>query len=48
LSKRESKNKPDRGIVYVETRAFNQRNERILTLRRHVLIPKKEFDNEKK
>lgn len=41
LSVRESKSKPDRGIVYVETRAYNQKNEKILTLRRHVLIPKK-------
>lgn len=41
LSVRESKSKPDRGIVYVETRAYNQKNEKILTLRRHVLIPKR-------
>ena len=41
LSVRESKSKPDRGIVYVETRAYNQRNDKVLTLRRHVLIPKK-------
>ena len=41
LDKRESKSKPDRGIVYVETRAFNQNNEKVLTFRRHVLIPKK-------
>jgi len=40
LSVRESRSKPDRGIVYVETRAYNQKNEKILTLRRHVLIPK--------
>jgi len=42
LSIRESKSKPDRGIVYVETRAYNQKNEKVLTLRRHVLIPKRE------
>ena len=41
LDVRESKTKPDRGIVYVETRAFNQNNEKVLTFRRHVLIPKK-------
>ena len=41
LDKRESKSKPDRGIVYVETRAFNQNNEKVLTFRRHILIPKK-------
>lgn len=36
----ESHSKPDRGIVYVETRAFNQAGELVLTLRRKVLIPK--------
>ena len=41
LGKRTSKSKDDRGIVYIETRAFNQKNEKILTLRRHVLIPRK-------
>jgi acyl dehydratase len=39
LNVRLSTSKPDRGIVYVETRGFNQRNERILTFRRRVLIP---------
>jgi acyl dehydratase len=41
LNVRESKSKKDRGIVYVETKAYNQRNELVLTFRRHVLIPKK-------
>lgn len=41
LQKRESENKNDRGIVYVETRAFNQARIKVLTLRRHILIPKK-------
>jgi acyl dehydratase len=40
LDKRESKSKPDRGIIYVETRAYNQNNEKVLTFRRHILIPK--------
>ena len=40
LDIRVSKSKPDRGIVYVETRAFNQHGKRVLTLRRHILIPK--------
>ena len=40
LQLRESKTKVDRGIIFVETRAYNQRNEKVLTLRRHVLIPK--------
>ena len=42
LDKTESKTKPDRGVVYVETRARNQRDEIVLTFRRRVLIPKKE------
>lgn len=33
--------KKDRGIVYVETRAFNQDNIEVLRFRRKVLIPKK-------
>ena len=41
LEKRESKSKTDRGILYVETRAWNQRDETILTLRRRVMIPKR-------
>lgn len=41
LEKTESQSKPDRGIVYVETRAFNQRGETVLTLRRKVMVPKK-------
>lgn len=41
LDKRESESKSDRGIVYVETRGFNQRGETVLTLRRRVLVPKR-------
>ena len=41
LEIRESNSKPDRGVVYIETRGFNQRHERVLTLRRKILIPKK-------
>ena len=33
--------KSNRGTIYVETRAFNQHGEKVLTLRRHILIPKK-------
>lgn len=40
LEKRESKSKPDRGIVYVETKAYNQKHELVLSFRRHILIPK--------
>jgi acyl dehydratase len=48
LDKIESKNKPDRGVVHVETRAFNQNGEKVLTLRRHILVPKKVIKNGKK
>ncbi|SRR5713101_2394455 len=41
LEKRESQSKPDRGTVYVETRAFNQHGERVLVLRRRFLAPKR-------
>ncbi len=41
LETRESRSKPDRGIIYVETRAFNQNNEKVLAFRRHTLIMKK-------
>ena len=40
LDKRESASKPDRGVVHVETRGFNQSGERIITLRRKFLAPK--------
>lgn len=33
--------KPDRGVMYVESVAFNQNDEKILTLRRRILLPKK-------
>jgi acyl dehydratase len=35
-----SKSSPDRGILYVETHAVNQKGERVLSLRRKVLIPR--------
>lgn len=38
LSKRESKSKPDRGIVYVETIGYNQRGEDVISFRRNVLV----------
>ncbi|MCK4654268.1 MAG: MaoC family dehydratase [Candidatus Cloacimonetes bacterium] len=41
LNIRESRSQPDRGIVFVETRAYNQNNEKVLTLKRHILIPKR-------
>ncbi|MCD4653901.1 MaoC family dehydratase [bacterium] len=41
LNVRQSKSKPDRGIIYVETVAYNQDNVQVLTFRRKVLVPKK-------
>ncbi len=40
LDKHESKGKPDRGAVHVETRASNQRGKTVLTFRRKVLLYK--------
>lgn len=34
-----SQSKSDRGVLYVETRAFNQRDEIVLTFKRKVLLP---------
>ncbi len=41
LDVRESRSKTDRGIVYIVTRAFNQNGERVLTLYRRFLVPKR-------
>lgn len=41
LSKRESKSKNDRGIVYVESIAYNQNGIDVLIFRRNVLVKKK-------
>ncbi len=41
LDKRESSTKNDRGIVYVETIAYNQHGENVLSFRRRVLVKKK-------
>ena len=40
LSKRESKSKKDRGIVYVESIAYNQNGVDVLSFRRNVLVKK--------
>lgn len=37
----QSKSKSDRGIVFVETTAYNQFNELVISFRRNVLIPKR-------
>ena len=41
LEKRESQSKPDRGIVAIETRGYNQNKVRTIVLRRKFLAPKK-------
>jgi len=41
LDKRESRTKLDRGIIYVESIAYNQDGVDVLSFRRHVLIKKK-------
>lgn len=42
IDKRESKSKSDRGIIYVESVAYNQNGIDVLSFRRHVLIKKRE------
>lgn len=44
ISKRESKSKPDRGIIYVETIGYNQRGEDVIFFRRNVLVKKKNIN----
>ncbi|MCF8404799.1 MAG: MaoC family dehydratase [Bacteroidales bacterium] len=41
LSIKPSTKKPDRGVVYVETKAFNQDEIEVLSFKRKVLIPKR-------
>jgi len=41
IGKRESATKPDRGVVSVQTTAYNQKEEAVLSFRREVLIPKR-------
>lgn len=40
LDVRPSQSKPDRGVLCVETIATNQRGEKVLTLRRKILLPR--------
>ena len=44
LGKRDSKSKPDRGVVYVETIGYNQNKVEVISFRRNVLIKKKEYE----
>jgi acyl dehydratase len=42
LDKRESSSRPDRGVVTVETKGINQRNEEVCYFKRKVLVWKKD------
>lgn len=44
ISKRESKSKPDRGIIYVESIGYNQRGEDVISFRRNVLVKKRDIN----
>src|SRR6266568_7299590 len=44
LDKQLSRSKPDRGIVTVETIAYNQRGENVLSFKRRVMVPTKAHD----
>lgn len=44
LDRQLSRSKPDRGIVTVETIAYNQRGENVLSFKRRVLVPTREHD----
>jgi len=46
LDKKESRSKPDRGVVTVETRGYNQDGDEVLYFRRKVLIPKRPSEEE--
>ena len=44
LDKKLSTSKPDRGVVTVETIAYNQRGETVLSFKRRVMVPTKASD----
>ena len=46
LDKKLSSSKPDRGIVTVETIAYNQRGEDVLSFKRRVMVPTKKYDED--
>lgn len=48
LSIKESESRTDRGVVTVETRATNQREELVMSFKRSVLIPKTPQEEESK
>ena len=44
LEVKESSSKPDRGVVLVETKGFNQDGKEVCYFRRRVMVWKREFD----
>ena len=42
VDKKESSSKPDRGVVTVETRGYNQHGDEVCYFRRRVMVPKRE------
>lgn len=45
LAKKLSQSKLDRGIVTVETIAYNQRGENVLSFKRRVMVPTREYED---
>jgi len=41
LNKRLSRSRPDKGIIHVQTRTFNQNDEMVMDMTSHVLAPRK-------
>ncbi len=41
LNKRESRSRPDKGLLHVQTHTFNQRGELVMDMTSHVLAPRK-------
>ena len=41
LETKPSRNRKDRGVVFIESRGLNQRTETVLTLRRRFLVPRR-------
>ena len=48
IDKRESQSRPDRGVVTVETRGINQRDEQVCSYRRKVLVWKRDKGPERR
>jgi itaconyl-CoA hydratase len=47
LETRESKSRPDSGILSFETRGYNQKNELVISYRRSILIKRRGYDDGK-